>query len=215
MLTTTEVAPSEVAVLVLNYLQSGFPASARQFAQEADELLRLVRPPAPYEKVKGLHTLLNEYVALEARAQQRAAFERAFGDDREVRSCLSKLGDVMDHYLASSRRRAGPISAGTTSTSSASDPLGQGASSSSAAAHQASGRSAAAPRPPLGTASVAVAAPGVRAAGTCASGVGAHLLLTIITHPTPTPTPDPKQVRTACRPPPRTMHSSLHRQRLR
>ena len=100
-LTVRELAPQETAMLVLRYLQeNNFEQASRAFAVEADSLLKLVQPPQANQKVKGLHAVLNEYVVLDARARRRAAFERSFGDDADVRGCLSKLTEVMDDYLA-------------------------------------------------------------------------------------------------------------------
>ena len=113
MLRATAVTPQETAYLVLRYLQDNqFISAATQFAAEAEGLLRHIVPPAANQKVKGLHTLLCEYVALDARARQREAFERAFGDDGDVRSCLSRLGCVMDDYMAlrNSRNSASSVS---------------------------------------------------------------------------------------------------------
>ena len=101
MAAARELAPQDTALLVLRYLQENqFEQASRAFAAEADPLLRLVQPPTANQRVKGLHAVLNEYVALHARASRRSAFERAFGDDNEVRGCLSKLTAVMDDYLA-------------------------------------------------------------------------------------------------------------------
>ena len=111
-MSTREVSPQETASLVLRYLQTSFPASSRQFQLEAEGLLRLVQPPSAQQQVKGLHAILNEYVELEARARQRAAFERAFGDDAPVRGLLSKLGTVLDDYMAAAHARASAASAG-------------------------------------------------------------------------------------------------------
>jgi hypothetical protein len=100
-----EVAPQETALLVLHYLREhSFTETARCFASEANALLSLVAPPAAGQRIRGLHSVLNEFVTLEARARERAAFERTFGDDGDVRSCLSKLGAVMDDYMASKAR---------------------------------------------------------------------------------------------------------------
>ena len=76
------VAPQETALLVLRYLQeNAFLAAATAFAQEAASLLRLIAAPKPHQQVKGLHAVLNEYVALDARARSegraRAAADRA------------------------------------------------------------------------------------------------------------------------------------------
>ena len=85
-LTVRELAPQETALLVLRYLQEhNFEQAARAFTAEADTLLRLVQPPTAQQRVKGLHAVLNEYVVLHARASRRAAFERTFGDDADVR----------------------------------------------------------------------------------------------------------------------------------
>ena len=149
MAAARELAPQDTALLVLRYLRENqFEQAARAFAAEADSLLRLVQPPTANQRVKGLHAVLNEYVALHARASRRSAFERAFGDDHEVRGCLSKLTAVMDDYLAA---RAAQPSSGT--LVSAGGPCGGRAASASAAAGQ-----AAAPVP------VAVAAPANAAA---------------------------------------------------
>ena len=115
MLQVGAVTPQETAYLVLRYLQDNhFGASARQFAAEADGLLRLITPPPAHQQVKGLHALLCEYVALHARARQREAFERGFGDDANVRGCLSKLSAVMDDYMAlrGRTRASAPLPAG-------------------------------------------------------------------------------------------------------
>lgn len=98
---------------MLRYLQeNNLQASCRAFAAEADALLRLVQPLGAHLQVKSLQTVLNEYAALEARAHQRLEFERAFGDDGDVRGLLQKLGAVMDHYLAVARRRPQAAAAG-------------------------------------------------------------------------------------------------------
>ena len=123
-----EVAAHEVAYFVLRYLQEhNFQNTSKAFAIEAESLLRLVQPPAANQQVKGLPAVLNEYVALEARARRRSEFERAFGDDYEVRECLSKLGTVMDHYLAAADRSQ-MITCGSSSSSCAggSRPSAQG-----------------------------------------------------------------------------------------
>ena len=112
-----EVAPQEVAYFVLRYLQEhNFPISSKAFAAEAEDLLRLVQTPPPYQQVKSLPAVLNEYVALEARARRRAEFERAFGDDAGVRDCLGKLGSIMDDYLVAVARGGGSSSAAGGST---------------------------------------------------------------------------------------------------
>ena len=108
-LVARELTPQETALIVMRYLQDNrFEQSSRAFAAEADSLLRLVQPPSAAQRVKGLHAVLNEYVALHARASRRATFERTFGDDGDVRGCLSRLTAVMDDYLALRNQQGQP-----------------------------------------------------------------------------------------------------------
>lgn len=99
-LSVRAVSPQDVAVLVHRYLQQGgFKESRAAFEREASELLERSLPPHPGQSIKSLPAVLNEYAALLARAEHRANFERSFGDEPAVRSCLSKMGVLLDDYV--------------------------------------------------------------------------------------------------------------------
>ena len=96
------VAPAEVALLVDQYLLRGFPRASAAFQLEAAALLQDVQPPGG--DVKCLEEILSDYVALESKARARAKFEGTFGEDIAVRTCLAKLGQVLDDFMALRRR---------------------------------------------------------------------------------------------------------------
>ena len=91
-----EVTAPELAMLVLLYLQeNAYTASATTFMHEAIGSLRLIVPPKPPLRAKTLKAILNEYVVLETRTRQRAAFARAFVGRPAVRGCVEKLSGLL------------------------------------------------------------------------------------------------------------------------
>ena len=105
------VAQEETALLVLRYLERDYPTTAAAYRREAAGLLRDV--PQPEGEVKRLDEILDEYVALEAAARKRTNYERTFGDNIAARSLLSKIGRLLDDYLAA-RHGGGNAAAGFT-----------------------------------------------------------------------------------------------------
>ena len=113
MLPVHAIPPHDVAVLVQRYLQQGgFKDSRAAFEREAAALLERSLPPEPGQSIKSLPAVLNEYAALLARAEHRARFERSFGDAPAVRTCLSKLGELLDDYVRLRNGMAAPADDG-------------------------------------------------------------------------------------------------------
>ena len=111
-----EVAPEETALLVLQFLQRGFPESATTFAREAAPLLRRVaEPSAP---TKTLAQILSEYLALSADARRRSLFEHGFGDVPLARQCLTSLVRVLEDYERATSNSRGKASCSTSSGTS-------------------------------------------------------------------------------------------------
>jgi uncharacterized membrane protein YgcG len=91
-----EVTAPELATLVLLYLrENAYDASATAFMHEAIGALRLIVPPKPPLRAKSLKAILNEYVVLETRTRQRAAFARAFLGRPAVRDCVEKMSGLL------------------------------------------------------------------------------------------------------------------------
>jgi len=91
-----EVTAPELATLVLLYLrENAYDASATAFMHEAIGALRLIVPPKPPLRAKSLKAILNEYVVLETRTRQRAAFARAFVGRPAVRDCVEKMSGLL------------------------------------------------------------------------------------------------------------------------